>query len=341
MEEFERGKPLVSVIIPFYNRLHWVAEAVQSVRAQTRPTGEIILVDDGSVEDVRAWLNLEADDLRYIHQANKGPAAARNRGIDAAQGEFLAFLDSDDLFLPEKLARQLAAMLDHPDVLMSHTSYVRIDGVGNLMEVIHSGQYGGRVFPEILLGCMIATPTVMIRRAALGDHLRFNEAVHIGEDILLWSQLARRSAILGIDEPLSKVRLHGRNVAFDHAAQIQGLYNLLNYGIRVSPDLSVAQRRKLSSVHYRKIADHYYHNRQKLRAFACVAQAAMNDPADHAWRIARCLRTWLRRIRAVLTNSARRAYARLRALGLSRLPQSVYCTLRFVWRKLRRQSRLP
>jgi glycosyltransferase involved in cell wall biosynthesis len=278
MAESELRIPLVSVVIPFHNRLGWLAEAVESVKTQTYSNIEIVLVDDGSSEDVRAHLDLKDEAIRYVRQSNKGPSGARNCGIDLAQGEFVAFLDSDDLFAPEKVSRQLASMLDHADILISHTSYQRMDETGNLLEVIHSGQYSGWVFPEILLGCGIATPTVMVRRSALGRNLRFNEAVRFGEDLLLWAQLARVSAILGIDEPLSRVRLHDANAAFDENAQIQSLHNLKKYGIRRSTGISEAQRRKLLASNYHKIAHLLYRKGRKWRAVTNEAHAWMNDP---------------------------------------------------------------
>jgi glycosyltransferase involved in cell wall biosynthesis len=100
-------KPLVSAIIPTYNRAHIIGEAVESALAQTYPNLEVIVVDDGSKDDTLARLQKFGDKIRVISQANAGPAAARNRGMEAARGEFIAFLDSDDIWLPEKTERQV------------------------------------------------------------------------------------------------------------------------------------------------------------------------------------------------------------------------------------------
>jgi glycosyltransferase involved in cell wall biosynthesis len=101
------SNPLVSAIIPTYNRAHLVTDAVDSILGQTYPEVEIIVVDDGSTDDTLARLARYGSRIRVISQKNAGPAAARNRGIAAATGEFVAFLDSDDLWLPEKLERQV------------------------------------------------------------------------------------------------------------------------------------------------------------------------------------------------------------------------------------------
>ncbi len=103
-------EPLVSAIIPTYNRAHIICEAVDSVLTQTYPNIEVIVVDDGSKDDTLVRLQQYGDRIRVVSQANAGPAAARNRGIAAARGDLIAFLDSDDIWLPIKIERQVALM---------------------------------------------------------------------------------------------------------------------------------------------------------------------------------------------------------------------------------------
>lgn len=110
-----RSDPLVSVVIPTYNRAHIVGEAIESVLSQTYENVEVIVVDDGSTDNTFESLSPLIPTIRLLRQENAGPSAARNRGIAAANGEFVAFLDSDDLWLPEKLARQMALMQSIPE----------------------------------------------------------------------------------------------------------------------------------------------------------------------------------------------------------------------------------
>ena len=108
-------QPLVSVIIPVYNGARFLHAALESVFAQTYRPFEVIVVDDGSVDD-SGIIAQSFPEVRYIHQANQGVAAARNNGIEAARGEFYAFLDQDDLWKPEKLERQIDYLQSHPEI---------------------------------------------------------------------------------------------------------------------------------------------------------------------------------------------------------------------------------
>src|SRR5439155_16624014 len=110
------GKPLISCIIPVFNGEKYLAEALDSIRAQTYRPIEIIVVDDGSTDGTRELVASYGDQVRYLWQPNSGPATDRNQGLSAASGEFVAFLDADDLWHPEKLERQMARFDARPDL---------------------------------------------------------------------------------------------------------------------------------------------------------------------------------------------------------------------------------
>ncbi len=236
--------PTVSVVIPFYNRIGWLKEAVESVLAQTFRDYQVILVDDGSTEDTSLLREVLSDSrIICLHQANKGRSAARNTGIKAACGKYIAFLDADDLFLPAKLEKQVMLMEQNPHILFSHTSYLRMDSEGKYMEKMESGKFCGQVYPQILTGCPIATPTVMVRAEILREYC-FEEDVHVGEDIILWSCIAQKSPVLGMEEPLSKIRIHGAAASNDAYAQLRGNRNVIDYAVRYDRTLPVFFRRQ-------------------------------------------------------------------------------------------------
>jgi glycosyltransferase involved in cell wall biosynthesis len=194
--------PLVSVIIPTYNRAGLVREAVASVKAQTYRDFEIVVVDDGGADG--AYEALAADrDLRALRHAHRrGVAAARNTGAAAARGEWLAFLDSDDLWLPDKLARQILSLEGQPGLLICQTdeTWVR-QGVRVNKPATHK-KVAGRIFLPSLSRCMISPSAVIINRRLFEDHGGFDENLPAAEDYDLWLRLTWRYEVGLVDEPL-------------------------------------------------------------------------------------------------------------------------------------------
>jgi len=224
----------ISVIIPFFNRSKLLLDSVNSVLDQTYGNFEVLLIDDGSTEDITSIKSLIKQDsrVRYVYQEHKGASAARNLGISLAIGSYIAFLDSDDMFAPQKLEKQIIYMQTNR-FSFSHTSYQRIDHDGNLMEVINSGAFSGELFPSILAGCSIASPTVMIKKELL-ENRRFIEDMEIGEDICLWIDIAFCYPMGGIQEPLSKVRVDSSSASLNDRKQQIGLMNIAGHIINNS-----------------------------------------------------------------------------------------------------------
>jgi glycosyltransferase involved in cell wall biosynthesis len=222
----------ISVVIPFYNRISLTIEAVRSVLMQDHQQFEILLVDDGSTDDLGALLDLIKTDLRiqYIRQNNAGPAKARNNGVKRATGAYIAFLDSDDLFYPEKLKIQLEYMRKN-SLVLSHTSYHRFDFEGNLIAPIASGKVSGNIFPGIIASCGIALPTVM-GRADIFKNNPFPDNFEIGEDVCLWIKLASKYEFAGIDVAYTKVRVGHLSASLNKRKQEIGYINIAYYVIQ-------------------------------------------------------------------------------------------------------------
>ena len=221
---------LVSVIIPFFNRIPLVIRAVNSVMRQTHSNIEILLVDDGSTEDRRGLEQLIREDsrVRIIQMTkNRGPAAARNAGIQQSKGDFIAFLDSDDYFLPEKLAEQLISMkLNRARI--SHTSYIRHNR-GNT-QFVDTSSVDGSVVPAILRDCPIATPTVMIDRKLIVERPSFfPEMFRVGEDVCIWLDILRKERILGLQKAYTVVDVTEESSSRNTAKQLEGIANILGY----------------------------------------------------------------------------------------------------------------
>lgn len=214
------SKVKVSVIIPFYNNIQWLEEAIESVYSQTYSNYEIIVVNDGSKEDMSDFIHKYSADLILINKNNGGPASARNIGIDRAQGEYIAFLDSDDLWLKNKLEVQMKYM-ERTSAEISHTAYSTF-GAGKRYT---SSPYitSGKAYPKILAKCVIATPTVIIKTDILKQDktLRFNEEMRYGQDYYLWIHCSTKYNIHVIDESLSLVRMRGSNASKRVRVQVQ------------------------------------------------------------------------------------------------------------------------
>ena len=224
------AKYKVSVVIPFYNNASETIRALRSVLKQTHKNIEIILVDDGSksgVEEVKEYVK-NKDGINLIQlKKNSGVSAARNRGMAEATGDYIALLDSDDEFTPDKVKIQLTYMVAS-EAVMSHTSYSRnMDGD---ITTVHSGTDKGSRKRKLIYSCPIATPTVMFDGVWLRDsNLRFNESIGIGEDTVLWLQVAKNNYIVGIDEPLTIVHADGESHAYDISKQIIGFKNIIRF----------------------------------------------------------------------------------------------------------------
>ncbi len=222
---------LVSIITPFYNRITWTIEAIKSVMNQTHQNWELILINDASTESIDPIIEIIKKDprIKLINKVeNSGPAKSRNIGIDQAQGEYIAFLDSDDLFLSNKLEDHLTFMLKK-DAMISHTSYLLFEKESPDQKIINAGAKDFS-YPKIIPNCMVATYTVMTHRDVFINKLnRFHENFRIGEDVCLWIQLSKSFTFKGYDKILTKTRKHEHQAAYNDKTQIEGLTNILNF----------------------------------------------------------------------------------------------------------------
>lgn len=225
---------LVSVIIPFSNRIELVPQSIESVRRQSYQNWELILVDDGSTDDISEIENYIAQDsrIRLIHVEHMGVAHARNVGLDAATGKFIAFLDSDDLWDPRKLEKQLSFMLEN-NYCISHTHYNRVDAEGKLLGKIDLSEFHGDVFSRLLYSCGIATPCVVAERDFWGD-LRFPQNIDYGEDVCIWLELAWRGKWGCLREALSDIRVGETSAFQDKRKQQMGYAEILRYVLKKS-----------------------------------------------------------------------------------------------------------
>jgi glycosyltransferase involved in cell wall biosynthesis len=198
----ETQTPLVSVIIPTFNRARAVGSAIDSVIVQNYPNFELIVVDDGSSDHTRALLSAYKDAILAIHQPNKGVSAARNRGVAAAAGDLIAFLDSDDYWLPGKLSEQVAFFQSHPDAVICQTEEIWIRNGRRVNPRQRHLKPSGDIFIPSLSLCLVSPSAVMVKRALFDEIGGFDEDLPACEDYDLWLRVSARYPVHLIDKPL-------------------------------------------------------------------------------------------------------------------------------------------
>jgi len=193
----------ISVIIPTFNRANFLKKAIQSVLSQTYQGFELIVVDDGSTDNTYKIISEFKNNIVYIKQKNRGPAAARNTGIKRAGNKFLAFLDSDDCWDKEKLAIQIDEMQKKPFYLISHTREIWYKNSKLLSQKKKHKKYHGYIFDKCLPLCAVGMSTVMIKKELFERVGEFDENFPCCEDYDFWLRVSARHPFLFIDKPLT------------------------------------------------------------------------------------------------------------------------------------------
>lgn len=250
----------VSVIIPAYNKAELTCRAVESVLNQTYKDIELIVVDDGSTDDTPARLSAYGQRIRYIRKDNGGACSARNCGIRLARGEFLAFIDCDDLYAPDKIELGVNYLRQHFEVGFLHTAAQFIDNNDHIV-----GDYSHRksrdqgwIARRLIFGNYICNSTVMVRRSCLDAVGVFDESIFTPADWDLWLRLAERYRTGYIDIPLTKYRISD-NYIFNRLdlAQREETAVVEKYFSR-HPDAGKGLRGKALACLYLRFAECYF-----------------------------------------------------------------------------------
>jgi glycosyltransferase involved in cell wall biosynthesis len=197
----------ISVVIPTYNRAHTLPRALSSVLGQTLPAFEIIVVDDGSEDGTEALIRTRFPRVRYRRVSNGGVSKARNLGIAAARGDWIALLDSDDVWLPGKLASQRAAIREHPVSRLCHSEEIWIRGGRRVNQMHKHAKSGGRIFRNCLPRCVISPSASILHRSLLEEVGVFDESLPACEDYDLWLRICAREPVAFV--PIPQIEKHG------------------------------------------------------------------------------------------------------------------------------------
>ncbi len=233
----------ISAVIPTYNNAAFITEAIDSILAQSHPVDEIIVVDDGSSDHSEALVKAIAkktNKLVYIKQQNQGPSSARNRGIESASGDWIAFLDADDRWPADKIALQLAALKSEPSLQLIAGDMAETDEQGHVLiesmlakhQLLSQFQaLKGRPLNNALTSLIeknfIPTGTVLVKRSALHKAGCFNPDIRFGEDLELWAKIACHHPITCLPQRLMYRRQHGSNATQNTGPMLEDLVKVM------------------------------------------------------------------------------------------------------------------
>jgi glycosyltransferase involved in cell wall biosynthesis len=273
----------ISIVVPTHNVEQLLREALESVFHQTYTNWEVIVIDDGSTDKSREYLQrLHNNKVRVIFHDRCGiPARLRNAGVAAATGRYVAFLDSDDLWHPEKLAAQLEALTGAPGCRWSFTHFDRIDETGRMLPAVVSRRsvpHSGWILSELLGGdVIVAMPSVMAERSLLVEAGGFDESLAFCEDYDLWLRLATRSPAVELTASLARVRTHRTNYTRERGIEAHASFKRVFE--KLLSDLTEEELRRLARYRY---------------ARSLISLAGLHRRAGRSWLALRALRESLR-----------------------------------------------
>ncbi|HKQ50073.1 MAG TPA: glycosyltransferase [Phycisphaerae bacterium] len=256
--------PAVSIIIPTYNRPELLREALDSVAAQTFRDYEVIVVDDGSTPPIADAVEDHPVRPKIIRQNRQGPGAARNRGIAEAKAEIVAFLDSDDLWMPTKLERFVGALRDNPAVSIFYGPMTPIDASRQEVSGRTKPRHSGRITEALFNSCFVDVPTVVCRKNVLKRAGGFDATLPVCEDYDLWLRVSLTEPFGLIEEPLAKRRLHDDRLSKSTMGR--------NFAIRAQTLLRFYENNKRSGA----LSEGTAHPRL-ARAFFVAGRAALRE----------------------------------------------------------------
>ena len=192
----------ISVIIPTFNRKKTLGRAIRSVLDQTLSPLEILIIDDGSNDGTEEWVKERFKKIKYIYQNNHGVSSARNIGIENAYGDWVAFLDSDDEWLPNKLYEQVKAIDSNPGMQFFHTNEIWIRNGVRVNQMKKHKKYGGYIFEKCLDICRVSPSSVLIKKEVFDNIGFFDESLKVCEDYDLWLRITSKYQVIFLDVPL-------------------------------------------------------------------------------------------------------------------------------------------
>lgn len=230
--------PKVSVVIPAYNAMKYLPTTLESVLKQTYSDFEVLIINDGSSDGIGDWVaGLIDARIKLISQENQGLPGARNTGISQAQGEYIAFLDADDLWEPTKLEKQVQCLEHQPAAGVVYTWSLLVDEHGNPTGRVHAGHGEGNIWQQLLLGKdpIANGSSAMVRRCCFEKAGLFDTSLKSAEDLDMWIRIAADYPFAGIKEPLTLYRQYPDSMSKNHQRMFQSLRTVVEKAFQSVP----------------------------------------------------------------------------------------------------------
>ena len=227
----------VSVIVPAYNAMTYLSKTIDSVLEQTFTDFEVIIVYDGSSDDIEKWVDTITDNrVRLIHQINQGASIARNNGIAHAKGDYIAFLDSDDLWEPTKLEKQVNCLDNNPDTGLVYSWISSIDANGNYRGKIYASHTEGSVWEKLIENNIVRSCSAAIVRRECFEKLGvFDTSLKFAEDWEMWIRIASSYSFAVIKEPLVYYRHHSNNKSKNYIKKVDNFRIIIEKSFQSVP----------------------------------------------------------------------------------------------------------
>jgi glycosyltransferase involved in cell wall biosynthesis len=277
---------LVTVIVPVFRDVHFLPGALRSILAQTHLDFEVVVVDDGSPEDIRSVIEpfLGHDAIQFVSQSNGGVSSARNLGLSRARGCYVAFLDHDDQWHPSKLELQLAALIARPAAALCHAEVRYVDAAGATL-TCHAPiaeNVEGSCLARLVLGNPVVTSSVLLRRDVALELGGFDVRLHHAEDYDLWLRVARRWELAYVDQPLVDYRVHSGSATAQRARMLVSTLDIVCRHLREVPGLRdeigrLNVQRRISLLHA-SLSRGYFEERQWTNFLRHWVVALVNEP---------------------------------------------------------------
>lgn len=280
----------ISVIIPSYNRIHTLARAIESVLSQVSPVDEIIVVDDGSNDGTASQISHHYPDIRLIQQSNRGVSAARNSGINQASHPWIALLDSDDTWLPDKISEIRLTRQQHPEYLLFHSDEIWIRNGARVNAMKKHLKSGGWIFERCLPLCVISPSAAVVHRSLFQSVGLFDESLPACEDYDLWLRICHQYPVCYIDRPLiTKYGGHNDQLSRQYWGmdrfRIRSIYRLLQQGELGEPYHSAAITMLISKLEVLLQGAKKHHNNELIAEFMPILETSQrwaNNQTDQA-----------------------------------------------------------